>query len=45
MKRPKISQQREAFRELRLYLRLPSGGIFGSETAFFSEASYFVILI
>jgi hypothetical protein len=34
-----------AFQELRLYLRLPSCAILGSETAFFSRASYCVFLV
>jgi hypothetical protein len=41
--RPKIPQQSGAFYRSRLYLRLPIGGTFGSETAFFSRASYFVL--
>ena len=44
MDRP-ISQQSGAFRELRLYWRLPSCCFFGPETAFFSRASYFDILV
>jgi hypothetical protein len=43
--RPKISQQSGVFRELQLYWRLPSCGIFGSETAFFSRASDYVDLV
>jgi hypothetical protein len=30
---------------MRLYLRLPSCAILGTETAFFSKASYYVILV
>jgi hypothetical protein len=42
--RPKIPQQSEPFRRIGLYWRFSSCGILGSETAFFSRASYFVIL-
>jgi hypothetical protein len=34
-----------SFRELQLYLRLRNYVILGPETAFFSKASYFVILV
>ena len=40
-----IPQQRRAFLEYELYWRLATCSVFGVETAVFSRASYFVLLV